>query len=119
MVQRKIGEGGMGVVYEALDSERQMVVALKTLRHRSPSSVMRLKREFRSLADLTHRNLVSLYELQMVLRGARRMRAPPRARQWSRFFACQPPKPEVDIGAPSPRSDGVPGVLERRLDCRT
>ena len=62
-VLRRLGEGGMGVVYEALDRERQARVALKTLRTLDGDALHRFKYEFRALQDLEHPNLVSLGEL--------------------------------------------------------
>ncbi|MCA9521213.1 MAG: protein kinase, partial [Myxococcales bacterium] len=62
-IRRRIGAGGMGVVYEALDCETQTRVALKTLTHVHADGLMRFKREFRALQDIAHANLVRLGEL--------------------------------------------------------
>ena len=62
-VIRRLGAGGMGVVYEALDRESNQRVALKTLRTSNANALLRFKNEFRSLAHLAHPNLVNLGEL--------------------------------------------------------
>jgi eukaryotic-like serine/threonine-protein kinase len=52
----------MGVVYEALDRQTDKVVALKALTRTEATHITRFKNEFRSLADVSHPNLVALYE---------------------------------------------------------
>jgi eukaryotic-like serine/threonine-protein kinase len=60
---RHLGHGSSGVVFEALDREREARLALKVLAHRDADSLARFKREFRALQGLHHPNLVERGEL--------------------------------------------------------
>lgn len=63
-IEEKIGEGGMGVVYRAVDERLKRVVALKVLRFRLLDSLCRenLLREAQVAAALSHPNIVSVYD---------------------------------------------------------
>ncbi|MBK7864753.1 MAG: protein kinase [Archangiaceae bacterium] len=61
--RRIVGSGGMGTVYEALDLELGVSVAIKELHYQHPQALARLKDEFRALRDVQHSNLVRLGEL--------------------------------------------------------
>lgn len=59
----RLGSGGSGVVYRAIDPETDREVAVKSLRVGTPEDDYRLKREFRALVEIVHPNLVELYDL--------------------------------------------------------
>ena len=63
VVRGVLGRGSMGVVYRADDRLLSRQVALKTLASFDADQIYSLKRGFRTLAGLSHRNLVQLYEL--------------------------------------------------------
>ncbi len=59
-----LGEGGMGIVYKALDMKLERFVALKILSSQAavnPQFIERFKREARNQAKLTHPNIVPVY----------------------------------------------------------
>jgi hypothetical protein len=64
-VERRVGSGGMGVVYLAHDSALDRDVALKTLPRLRPGAVARLREEARAMAALNHESLATLYGLEI------------------------------------------------------
>ena len=64
-VLRKLGAGGMGVVYAAYDEQLDRKIAIKLVhpdRH-DPDSRARTRREAQALARLSHPNVVQVYEV--------------------------------------------------------
>lgn len=60
---RRLGAGGMGVVYVAYDEQLDRKVAVKLLRSENEKSRSRLLREAQALARLAHPNIVNIYEV--------------------------------------------------------
>lgn len=62
---RKIGEGGMGIVYEAEQQHPQRLVALKIIRsgfHTDQYHIKLFEREIQALARLKHPGIADIYE---------------------------------------------------------
>jgi serine/threonine protein kinase/CHAT domain-containing protein/tetratricopeptide (TPR) repeat protein len=65
-VQALLGQGGMGIVYRAVDQQLQRPVAIKLLRPELANSVPareRFQREARAMAALVHDHVVAIYEV--------------------------------------------------------
>jgi eukaryotic-like serine/threonine-protein kinase len=65
-VLQQLGEGGMGAVYKVHDRELDRMVALKVIRPdlaRHPEILQRFKRELILARQITHRNVIRIFDL--------------------------------------------------------
>jgi serine/threonine protein kinase len=62
LIERRIGSGGFGVVYEAWDGRLERAVAVKAIESRGESR-RRVMREAQAAARLNHPGIVTLYEM--------------------------------------------------------
>lgn len=104
---RRIGEGGMGTVYEAEQSEPRRRVALKVLRHPlavSEDAIGLFAREIQALARLRHPSIAMIHESGATAQGLR-------------YFAMElvPGVPLSEWLAARPLPRIATGVVHRRL----
>src|ERR1700758_3553665 len=62
---REVGQGGMAVVYRAIDETLKREVAIKILHQHlasEPESKARLEREAQSVAKLHHENILEIFD---------------------------------------------------------
>ena len=65
-IVRRLGQGGMGTVYEAFDVELERSIALKTIRPdlaANAAALRRLKQEALLTRQIAHRNVVRVFDL--------------------------------------------------------
>jgi hypothetical protein len=62
--ERRIGTGGMGVVYSGFDLALGRRAAIKTLRQISAEDILRLRREARTAATVSHPHLAPVYSME-------------------------------------------------------
>jgi eukaryotic-like serine/threonine-protein kinase len=63
VIERKLGAGGMGIVYAGRDSMLDRAVAIKVVRVADAAYQARLAREAQAMARLEHANVVRVYEV--------------------------------------------------------
>jgi Protein kinase domain/PDZ domain len=70
LIEQRLARGGMGTVYEAVDTQLGRQVAVKVLRDElagRPDAVERFEREARLLASLSHPNIVTVHDAGVLL----------------------------------------------------
>jgi tetratricopeptide (TPR) repeat protein len=63
VIRRRVGSGGMGVVYAAYDPELDRNIALKLLHSGHAEGQTRLLREARAMAKLSHPNVIAIHDV--------------------------------------------------------
>ena len=71
-IERPIGEGGMGVVFAAIDETLERPVAIKVIKdqHLQGDGLARFQREARTAASLSHPNIVTVHDFGVDETGA-------------------------------------------------
>src|SRR6056297_1353218 len=69
---KKLGQGGMGTIYQAYDQVKDRVVAIKTISPKyksSPDVKLRFKNEFLIMSKFQHPNTVKVFEYNLTNDG--------------------------------------------------
>jgi hypothetical protein len=64
-LEERVGRGGMGVVYRAVDVNLRRAVAIKALPRVNRQEIARLRHEARSMAAISHPNLAVIHGIEM------------------------------------------------------
>jgi serine/threonine protein kinase len=81
-ILEKLGEGGMGVVYRALDTRLNRPVAIKILPHDAMTDADRARRfiqEARAASALNHPHIITVYDIGSEHLRPERGAEPPRS----------------------------------------
>ncbi|MDR1687652.1 MAG: Stk1 family PASTA domain-containing Ser/Thr kinase [Clostridiales bacterium] len=65
-IKDKIGQGGMSIVYKALDTKLNRIVTFKVMREEFATDeefIKRFQKEARAAASISHHNLVNIYDV--------------------------------------------------------
>ncbi|MFH1228530.1 MAG: tetratricopeptide repeat protein [Planctomycetota bacterium] len=65
-IEEKLGQGGMGAVYLALDQSLNRRVALKVITSDDKESLERFQREAQAIAKLKHPNIIQVYDVGLI-----------------------------------------------------
>src|SRR5580704_11045154 len=66
-LQEQLGEGGMGVVWRALDTKTGSYVAIKLMKDVSdPVAVELFEKEWRAVAEISHPNIVEVRDVDVI-----------------------------------------------------
>ncbi len=100
-LDRRLGAGGMGTVYEALDLRLNRVVAIKVMVGRlfgNRAALRRFEREARTSARLSHPNIVTIYDFgRLEGDGAYLVMEYLAGRSWRQEIMAEPIRPAADL----------------------
>ncbi|MCX6597659.1 MAG: protein kinase [Acidobacteria bacterium] len=102
-LDRRLGAGGMGTVYEALDLRLNRVVAVKVMVGRlfgNRAAVRRFEREARTSARLSHPNIVTIHDFgPLEGDGAYLVMEHLKGNSWRRELSTTSLRPAADLAA--------------------